>query len=463
MLDNKVIEDVLYAALSRGGDFAEIFLEDKNNANMRMVGGILENNISGKDYGVGIRILDKFNSIYAYTNDSSRDNLIKVAKQAAQALNQGQVDIRLNLMKSDTTNYNPISKFPISIPKKEKVDLLRKGYEAAKNYDEVISQVTVGYSEEEQNVLIANTEGLLVQDTRVRTRYSVQSVATKGNEMQVGYYAPGASMGFEFYDTIDVDEVAREASRIAKVAVYADHCPSGVMPVIIDNEFGGVLFHEACGHALEAEFVSKDTSAFANKLGQIVASPVVTAIDDGTIPNGWGTCNVDDEGTPTQRNVLIENGVLKSYLIDKLNGRRMNMASTGSGRRQSYKYAPTSRMNNTFIDAGDSTLEDMIKNTEYGLYAKKLGGGSVNPATGDFNFAVMEGYIVQNGKILKPVRGATLIGNGVKVLELIDMVGNNLELGQGMCGASSGSIPANVGQPSIRVKSLTVGGRKGEE
>lgn len=463
MLDKRVIEDVLYAALSRGGDFAEIFLEDKYNANMKMVGGILENNISGKDYGVGIRILDKYNSIYAYTNDSSKENLIKVAKEAAQALNQGQVNIRLNLMKRETTNYNPIKILPSSIQKKDKVDLLRMGYEAAKNYDDVISQVTVGYLEEEQNVQIANTEGLLVTDSRVRTRYMVQSVASKGNEMQVGSSNPGASMGYEFFDTIDVKEVAREASRIAKVSVNAEHCPSGIMPVIIDNEFGGVLFHEACGHALEAEFVSKDTSAFANKLGEQVASPLVTAIDDGTIANGWGTTNVDDEGTPTQRNLLIENGVLKSYLIDKLNGRRMNMPSTGSSRRQSYKYAPTSRMNNTFIDAGDSTLEEMIEATDYGLYAKKLGGGSVNPATGDFNFAVMEGYIVKDGKILKPVRGATLIGNGVKVLESIDMVGNNLELGQGMCGASSGMIPANVGQPSIRVKSLTVGGRKGDE
>lgn len=463
MLDKKIIEDVLYAALSRGGDFAEIFLEDKYNANMRMVGGILENNVSGKDYGVGIRILDKYNSIYAYTNDSSKENLIKVAKEAAQALNQGQVGVRLNLMKADTTNYNPIKTFPSSVSKKEKVDLLRMGYEAAKNYDDVISQVTVGYLEQEQNILIANTEGLLVTDSRVRTRYSVESVASKDGEMQVGFYGPGASMGFEFYDNINVKDVAKEASRVAKVAVYADHCPSGLMPVIIDNEFGGVLFHEACGHALEAEFVAKDTSAFANKLGQLVASPLVTAIDDGTMTNGWGTSNIDDEGTPTQRNVLIENGVLKSYLVDKLNGRRMNTPSTGSGRRQSYKFAPTSRMNNTYIDAGDSTLDEMIRNTEYGLYAKNLGGGSVNPATGDFNFAVMEGYIVKDGKILKPVRGATLIGNGVKVLELIDMVGDNLELGQGMCGAGSGSIPANVGQPSIRVKSLTVGGRKGDE
>lgn len=460
MLDNKVIENVLYAALSRGGDFAEIFVEDKLNANIRLVGGLVENNISGRDYGVGIRIFDKFNSIYAYTNDSSEANLIKVAKEAAAALDSESISLKLNFIKANRTNYNPIKIYPSKTAKKDKVDLLRTAYSAAKNYDSVISQVSVNYLEEEQNILIANSDGLLAEDTRVRTRIAVGSVASKKGEMQQGSYAPGASMGFEFYNTIDVEDVGVEASRIAKTMIDADHCPSGVMPVIIDNEFGGVLFHEACGHALEAEFVSKGTSAFANKLGQQVASPLVTAIDDGTIENGWGTTNIDDEGTPTQRNILIENGILKSYLVDKLNGRRMDTKSTGSSRRQSYKYAPTSRMNNTYIAAGDSTLDEMIKNTESGLYAKKLGGGSVNPATGDFNFAVMEGYLVENGKILKPVRGATLIGNGVKVLELIDMVGNNLELGQGMCGASSGSIPANVGQPSIRVKSLTVGGRK---
>lgn len=460
MLDKNIIEDVLYAALSRGGDFAEIYVEDRHQANMKMVGGLLETDVSGRDYGVGIRIFDKYNSIYAYSNDSRKENLIKVAKEAAAALNKNQVDLRLNLMKAESTNNNPIKTYLSKVDKKEKLDLLKRGYERAKSYDEVISQVTTSYLEEEQRILVANTEGLLAEDTRVRTRYAVQSVASKDGQMQVGSYAPGASMGFEFYDQVNVEDVAEEASRIAKTSVYADYCPSGVMPVIIDNEFGGVLFHEACGHALEAEFVSKNTSAFANKLGQMVASPLVTAIDDGTMKNAWGTLNIDDEGTPTQRNVLIENGILKSYLVDKLNGRRMGTESTGSGRRQSYKFAPTSRMNNTYIDAGDSKLEDMIANTEYGLYAKKLGGGSVNPATGDFNFAVMEGYIVQNGKILKPVRGATLIGNGVKVLELIDMVGDNLELGQGMCGASSGSIPTNVGQPSIRVKSLTVGGRK---
>ncbi len=463
MLKKSVLEKVLYSALSRGGDFAEIFIEDKRTGSIKLVGGLIENNVSGRDYGVGIRILDKFNCIYAYTSDSSEENLIKVAKEAGAALNSFKTDLVLNLIRRDLLENSPVIKGLSKTPKSVKVDILKRAYNAAKDYDQVISQVTTSYLEEEQHILIANSDGLLAEDNRIRTRFAVSSVASFNGEMQQGHYAPGASMGFEFYDNVKVEDIGIEASRIAKTMVNADYCPSGNMQVIIDNGFGGVLFHEACGHGLEAAFVSKGTSAFAGKIGQVVASPLVTAIDDGTIKNGWGTTNIDDEGSLTQRNVLIENGILKSYLIDKLNGRRMGMDSTGSSRRQSYRFAPTSRMNNTFIDGGKSKLEDIIANTESGLYAKKLGGGSVNPATGDFNFAVMEGYIVENGRIIKPARGATLIGNGTKVLELIDMVGNNLDLGQGMCGSSSGSIPANVGQPTIRVKSITVGGRKGDE
>jgi TldD protein len=231
------------------------------------------------------------------------------------------------------------------------------------------------------------------------------------------------------------------------------------MTVAIDNGFGGVIFHEACGHALEATAVAKGNSVFAGKLGQKIASEKVTAIDDGTMPNLWVSLNIDDDGIPTKRKILIENGILKGYMIDKLNGRRMNMEPTGSGRRQSYKYAPTSRMTNTFIAPGEDSNEAIIASIDNGLYAKKMGGGSVNPVTGEFNFAVAEGYLVKNGKVDKPVRGATLIGKGDEVLMNIDMVGKDMQQGQGMCGSSSGSIPTNVGQPMIRVSEITVGGR----
>jgi len=239
----------------------------------------------------------------------------------------------------------------------------------------------------------------------------------------------------------------------------AEPCPAGIMPVIIDNGFGGVIFHEACGHSLEATQVALGNSEFCGKMGQQIASPVVTAIDDGTMANEWGSINIDDEGTPTTRLVLIENGVLKNYMVDRLNGRRMGMESTGSARRQDYTYAPTSRMRNTFIAAGQDDEKEIIATAGDGLYAKQMGGGSVNPATGEFNFSVMEGYLIKDGKIDRPVRGATLVGKGSEVLMKIDRVGKDMKMAQGMCGSKSGSVPTNVGQPMIRVTSLTVGGR----
>ena len=264
------------------------------------------------------------------------------------------------------------------------------------------------------------------------------------------------------FEEIDPIFYGKEAARTAHTMLHARNCPAGKMTVAIDNGFGGVIFHEACGHSLEATSVAKGNSVFSDKLGKQIASTKVTAIDDGTLANHWGSSNIDDEGNFTKKNVLIENGILKSYMIDKLNGRRMNMKPTGSSRRQSYKYAPTSRMTNTYIAPGDDNPEDIIKSINNGLYAKKMGGGSVNPVTGEFNFAVAEGYIVKNGQIQEPVRGASLIGKGSDVLMNIDMVGNNLAQAQGMCGSSSGSIPTNVGQPMIRVKEITVGGRSEE-
>ena len=463
MLSRKLIENTLTAALSTGGDFAEIFVEDRTNNGIVMIGGKVESTMSGRDYGVGIRIFKGFNSVYAYTNKSDEDTLIETAKKAAQAVEGNIIDLTINLTKSDVKNINIIQIDPSKVEKTKKVQVMKKAYDIAFNYDELITQVSINYTDYIQNIMVANSEGLWKEDTRVRSRLGISSVASKDGEMQSGFFAPGASKGYEFFENLDIDYYAKEASRIAVTMVKAKYSPSGRMPVIIDNGFGGVIFHEACGHGLEATSVAKGLSVFAGKIGQQIASPIVTAIDDGSIPNEWGSFSIDDEGTQSQRNVLIENGILKGYMIDKLNARRMNMDITGSSRRQSYRFPPTSRMSNTFIDNGSSTPEEIIANTEKGLYAKHMGGGSVNPATGEFNFAVMEGYIIENGKIKEPVRGATLIGKGMEVLNKIDMVGNNLLQSQGMCGSVSGSIPANVGQPMIRVSELTVGGREGEQ
>lgn len=459
MLSQALVEDVLQAALETGGDFAEIFVEDKTSSTIQMLGGTVDAAVSGRDFGVGIRILNGVFAVYAYTNDFSRDNLIKVARNAAQAIRGQKMDHTIDLRKSLVTPIHEIKLAPADVTKVRKIDWMRRAHNAAINYDPVISQTRVTFLDDDQNVLIANSEGLFVEDRRVHCRMQIESIASRGSEKQSGSYSPGAHRGLEFFDELDIEWYAQETARQAKTMIDAEFAPSGRIPVIIDNEFGGVIFHEACGHGLEATSVAKGASVFAGKLGQMVASPLVTAIDDGTIKNAWGSLNIDDEGRPTQRNVLIENGVLKGYLIDKLGARKMGMDPTGSARRQNYQYAPTSRMNNTYIAAGKSTPEEIIANTEYALYAKYMGGGSVNTATGDFNFSVREGYIVRNGKIEKPVRGATLIGKGIEVLQKIDMVGNNLGFGQGMCGSVSGSIPADVGQPMIRVSELTVGGR----
>ena len=460
MLDKQLIDKILTEALSTGGDFAEIFVEKKSSSNLFMIDGKVESSISGRDFGIGIRIFKGLFSVYGYTNDMNEESLLKATKKIASSISGTKEDITINLIKQDIENINKIQIYPQDIKKSEKIELMKIASHSAKDYDKHISQVRVSLGDVKQNILIANSEGLFTTDERVRGRISIESVATDGNDMQTGRVSPGASAGFEFFRNMDIEAEAREASRIAKTMLFASYAPSGKFPVVIDNRFGGVIFHEACGHGLEASSVAKGNSIFAGKMGQMIASPLVSAVDDGTLPNEWGSLTIDDEGHKTQRNLLIENGILKGYLVDKLNGRRMDMKSTGSGRRESYKYAPTSRMTNTFILNGKSSFDEIIKNTEYGIYAKNMGGGSVNPATGDFNFAVMEGYIIRDGEICEPVRGATLIGNGGEVLKKIDMVGNNLGFGQGMCGSSSGSIPTNVGEPTIRVSEITVGGRK---
>lgn len=463
MLSQALIEDVLGVALSTGGDFSEVFVENRYINNIFLQSGKVERSLSGLDFGVGIRVFSGLMSAYAYTTDASRDGLLKAAKSAAAAItNQGRLTPS-PFIRSEFKSIHPIAKTPSEIAKSDKVLVMRKAYEIANNYHPSISQVMVNYYDEEQNVLIANTEGKFVEDKRVRSRLSIQSIAVEGSKFETGFYGPGAHRGFEFVEGLNLEHYASESSRIAVTMLGAEPCPSGKLPVVIDNEFGGVIFHEACGHGLEATSVAKNNSVFANRIGEKVASDIVTYIDDGTLPNEWGSLNIDDEGETTRRNVLIENGILKGYLIDKFNSRRMGMAPTGSGRRQSYRFAPTSRMTNTYIAPGNSTPDEILGDTEYGIYAKYMGGGQVDTTTGDYNFGVMEAYLIENGKLTTPVKGATLIGNGPKTIQKVDMIGNNLGHGQGMCGSLSGSIPVNVGQPILRVSEITVGGTKEAE
>ena len=453
------MEEILSVALSSGGDFAEIYAERSRNNAIQFVDGKIDKIADNAMSGVGVRVFKEARTVYASTSDVTREGLIACARSAADALGEGNAQISICLTPKKVIDIHPVKIDPLSSDVKTRIDILKSACFASKEQSELISQVQGTMLGVEREILVANSEGLMASDKHTRTRMLVSAIASKDGEDQSGSCSPGRGMGLEMFDFIDPVEVGKEAARGALVNLSAGYCKAGRMAVAIENGFGGVIFHEACGHSLEATQVGVGMSEMCGKLGQKIANEKITAIDDGTIPGGWGSVNIDDEGNPTQRNVLIENGVLKSYMIDRLGSRRMGMAMTGNSRRQNYTYEPTSRMTNTFIDNGPDKNEDIIASIEYGLYAKQMGGGSVNPLTGAFNFSVREGYIIRNGKICEPVRGASLIGTGSQILQDIDMVGENLATGQGMCGSASGSIPTDVGQPLIRVKEITVGGR----
>ncbi len=462
MISKNLALKVLNEALATGADFAEIYLEENFATSIDMDNGQVKTINSGITSGAGIRLLKELQSVYGYTNDLSPKGLLKLASTLAASFDSERL-ITVEKIEKVRVKKHHQAKIPLSdVSKERKIELMLEAYNACSTYDVRITRTKVIFSDNTKKITIFNSNGKEFHDYRGRGRMYITAFASENGKIETSGVGPGAQKGLEFFtDDIDIKTIALETAKTAITMLGADECPSGKMDVVIGNGFGGVIFHEACGHGLEASAVSKNLSVFAGKLGTQIASEIVTAIDDGTIENGWGSGNIDDEGNPTQRTVLIEKGILKSYLVDDFNGRRMGIKGNGATRRESYQYEPTSRMSNTFICAGKSTTEEIIADTTFGLYAKSLGGGSVNPTTGDFNFAVLEGYLIENGQITKPVKGATLIGNGAEVLLNIDRVGNNLERAQGMCGASSGSIPADVGQPTIRVKNITVGGRGG--
>ena len=459
MLPQSLVKEALGIALSTGADYAEVFAEHTNQKSIQMISAKVEKIDDLVIAGVGIRIFKGTRCISGSASSLEREAILSCARKVSDALVGTSLFSDIVLRERRFGDIHPVKVVPSSVENAYKVDFLKEACMTAKEYHSDISQVTGSFLDVDHNILIANSEGLFAQDRQIRSRIAVNAIASKNGENQTGSCSPGARVGMELFELFPPKEVGAEAARQAITMLNAGYIDAGVMPVAIENGFGGVIFHEACGHSLEASCVALGQSVFGDKLGQQIANTKVTAIDDATIPTGWGSINIDDEGTPGEKTILIENGILKSYMVDKLNGRRMGMPSTGNSRRQSYAYEPTSRMTNTYIAAGNDEDKDIIASMELGLYAKKMGGGSVNPLTGQFNFAVAEGYIVRNGKICEPVRGASLIGKGSEVLMNIDMVGKNVDRGQGMCGASSGSIPTDVGQPLIRVSSITVGGR----
>ena len=461
MLNETAARRVLEEALKTGGDYSELFMQDSDFNNVQMVDGKVENASYERKVGAGVRVLSGTRCAYAYTADTSEEAILYAARAAAAAV-KGAAEGKV--CSFEVRRGTPAYEKRFSdITNSDRIAVLREASNGAKEYSDEITQVTGTLIDVDHRISVANSLGVWAEDRRPRTRLTVTAVAMENNAAQIGRRSLGQGRGFELYGMYDIRELGTKAAKTAVTMLHAPECPAGSVPVVIESGFGGVILHEACVHSLEATSVGKGNSEFCGKLGQKIASDIVTAVDDGTIPGAWGSICYDDEGTPSKRNVLIENGILKTYLVDLLGSRRMNgHPLTGSSRRQDYTYAPTSRMTNTFFADGQHDPEEMIRTMGEGLFASQMGGGSVNPLTGEFNFNVLEGYWVRDGRIITPVRGATLIGKGSEVLLKIDRIGKGVVLEPGMCGSLSGSVPTNVGQPRIRVSEMTVGGKGGK-
>lgn len=461
LIDEDVLGRVLGAAMRTGGEFAEVFAEDKRSSSALLDDGKVEELTSGRDRGAGVRVVVGETTGFAHTADLSEAGLIAAAEAAAAAARGGGEGTRtVALTRRDAHRGYDIEVYPADVPKATKVDLLLRADHVAREAGSSITQVSASYADSRRRILVANTDGLLTGDDTVRTIFAVSCVATGDTGMQTGRESVGHTIGFELFDLYDVDELARRAAQRALTKLAARPAPSGQMPVVIASGGGGVLFHEACGHGLEADLVGKGASVFKGRVGEQVASPLVTLVDDGTMAREWGCFAIDDEGHPAQRNTLIQDGVLGDYMWDYLRARKEGRASSsGNGRRQSYQHLPMVRMTNTYLLAGDSDPDDIIASTEKAVYVKHLGGGQVNTATGDFVFGMTEAYLIENGEITEPLREGNLIGNGPQVLADIDAVGNDFAMGPpGTCGKDGQGVAVGDGVPTLRVKSLTIGG-----
>jgi TldD protein len=460
VLDHELINRTLNTALHTGGEFAEIFVEDKASSSALLDDGKIEELTSGRDRGAGIRVVVGDTTGFAHTADLSEKGLGGAAEAAAAAARGGGGGVH-------TVAVSPVEvlrRVTVRIPPEEvakatKVELLTMADEAARAEGGAITQVSARYGDSRRRILVANSDGLLSEDDQVRTLFSVSCVATGDTGLQTGRESMGRTVGFEMFDECDVAEMARRAAGRALTKLRARPAPSGAMPVVVGPGGGGVLFHEACGHGLEADLVAKSASVFAGRVGEKVATELVTLVDDGTMAGEWGHYAIDDEGRPAACNTLIEDGVLTDYMWDHLRARKEGRSSSGNGRRQSYQHLPMVRMTNTYISGGSDDPESIISSTDHGVYVAQLGGGQVNTATGDFVFGMTEAYLIEDGRITEPIREGNLIGNGPEVLNRIDALGNDFAMGSpGTCGKDGQGVPVGDGTPTLRVTSLTVGG-----
>ena len=459
LVEPDILERVLSAALRRGGDFAEVFVEERTASGISLDDRKVEELSSGHDRGAGIRVVVRETTGFAHTADLSEQGLTAAAEAAAAVAREGGGGTRTVAL-TDRRFPPPrgVTTAPTDVSKSRKVELLFRADDVARSKSSSVVQVSAGYGDSRRRTQIANSDGLLTGDERVRTRFSVMCVAAGDTGMQTGYETLALTLGFELFERRSVEEVAEAAARRAVAKLRARPAPSGVVPIVLQKGSGGILFHEACGHGLEADHILRDTSVYTGRVGELVASALVTLVDDGTVGPEWGCMAVDDEGRPAQRNVLIRDGVLTDYMWDFLRARKQGRESSGNGRRESFRHLPMVRMTNTFLLPGSDDPGEIVAQTPHGVYVAQLGGGQVNTASGDFTFGMREAYLIEDGRITEPIRDANLIGNGPDVLSKIDAIGTDFDMSPGTCGKDGQQVPVGCGQPTLRVSGVTIGG-----
>ncbi len=458
-IDPDLLTWTIRRALEKGGEFAEVYIEHRISRLITMEESKFKSGVFGISQGAGVRVLSGDKTGYAYTDELTEDKLLRAAEVASYVARGSKkitpVDIGEDVRDSFVTVKVPLE----DLADTKRLGVMKRANHAALNYDPRIQMASISYYDEVRGRIVANSEGLYLQDANPLLFFIVQALGVGDKTRHMSRERLSRHSGFEMFKEVSPEEVAEKAAREAVAMLEAQDCPAGKMDVVMENGWGGVLVHEAVGHPLEADNIAKKIGAFTGKLGQKVASDVFTMVDDGSIPNMRGTTSYDDEGTQMKRNVLIENGVLVKYMTDILSGKQINMERTGNGRRQSFRYIPIPRMTNTFIDQGKDDPADIVASTKNGLYVRSLSGGSVNPITGIFNFTCRESYLIEEGKITTPVKGATLIGNCLDIISNIDAVGNDLAFGPGICGKGQ-MAEVSAGQPTVRIRGINVGGSR---
>ncbi len=461
-IDLPTMEKLLAIAMTRGGDYADLFFEYRISNSISFEENRVKDASRGVALGLGVRVVSGDRTGYAYTDDLSFEQMKRAAETAAHIAGQPREVGAVPVTEKTLSNYYLVNEPAGEAQVKRKLALIERANQAGYQVDPRINKVIVGYGDELRLIQVANTAGQLVRDTQPMVRLRVQALAEEGAERQAGVMSAGGRVGMEFFAETTPESIAESAARQAITMLHADEAPAGPMEVVLGNAYSGILLHEAVGHGLEADFNRKGTSNYSGRIGDMVASELCTVVDDGTIAGERGAINVDDEGNPSRRKVLIENGRLVGYMHDRISARAMDAELTGSGRREAYSYMPMPRMTTTLMLAGESTPEEIIRSVKRGFYAVAFGGGQVNISNGDFTFSVTEGYMIEDGKVARPVKGASLIGNGPDVLRKVAMVGSDFRLSEAMwtCGKNGQSVPVGVGMPHAKISEITVGGTR---